>query len=239
MSNTPFTLTFDRNDGERIPLAKFALLFVGTQWTWALNSRCKHLVIFMDTRTREVRVYDRDNKAVTWDELAFQIDVPRPAGEEHWHDREISAAEYAQALTLALKSIEEYHMQAAAVMTATIQNTPTTIKDRIGRENPYWTQAYADVCAAVDREMRERARAEKAEAEIERLKKCMETNAGMLAKYGPECFPEINAEGQKHFVRVMMESAAEDMRETISGAPANQNPAPESSGHSFTEGMGT
>lgn len=44
-------------------------------------------------------------------------------------------------------------MQLAAISTASIQNTETSIKDRIGRENPYWTTAYGDVCAAVDREM--------------------------------------------------------------------------------------
>lgn len=55
-------------------------------------------------------------------------------------------------------------MQLAGISTATIQNTETTIKDRIGRDNPYWTVAYGDVCVAVDREMRERARAERAEA---------------------------------------------------------------------------
>lgn len=48
---------------------------------------------------------------------------------------------------------EILQMQLAACMTATIQNTETTIKDRITQENPYWCQAYADVCAAVDREM--------------------------------------------------------------------------------------
>ena len=46
------------------------------------------------------------------------------------------------------------NMQLAGIMTATVQNTPTSIKDRIGRDNPYWTVAYGDVCVAVDREMR-------------------------------------------------------------------------------------
>jgi hypothetical protein len=50
---------------------------------------------------------------------------------------------------------QELHtMQLAAIMTASIQNTDNTIKNRISRDSPYWTQAYADVCRAVDREMK-------------------------------------------------------------------------------------
>lgn len=48
---------------------------------------------------------------------------------------------------------EAHDMQLAAIMTATFQNTVSTIKDRIGSDNPYWTVAYGDVCRAVDREM--------------------------------------------------------------------------------------
>lgn len=44
-------------------------------------------------------------------------------------------------------------MLLAAISTASIQNTPESAKQRIGRDSPYWTQAYADVCVAVDREM--------------------------------------------------------------------------------------
>lgn len=41
----------------------------------------------------------------------------------------------------------------AAISTAAGQNTRESAKQRIGRDNPYWTPAYEDVCAAVDREM--------------------------------------------------------------------------------------
>ena len=47
-------------------------------------------------------------------------------------------------------------LQLAGISTASIQNTDATVKDRITRENPYWTQAYGDVCRAVDREMQQR-----------------------------------------------------------------------------------
>lgn len=49
---------------------------------------------------------------------------------------------------------EVLNMQLAAVMTASVQNTETSIKDRIDRPHLCWSQAYADVCTAVDREMR-------------------------------------------------------------------------------------
>lgn len=66
---------------------------------------------------------------------------------------------------------ELHTMQLAAIMTASIQNTESTIKDRIGSEHPYCTVAYQDVCRAIDREIRERTRAEAAEAEVAELKK--------------------------------------------------------------------
>lgn len=52
---------------------------------------------------------------------------------------------------------ENHVMQLAAIMTASMQNTESTVKDRIDRSNPYWTVAYQDVCTAVDREMKLRA----------------------------------------------------------------------------------
>lgn len=49
--------------------------------------------------------------------------------------------------------VELSRIQMAAIMTATVQNTEKSIKDRIDRSSPYWTQAYTDVCSAIDREM--------------------------------------------------------------------------------------
>ncbi len=48
---------------------------------------------------------------------------------------------------------EQHRMEMAAVMTATVQNTESSKADRIGRDNPYWTLAYDDVCRSVDREI--------------------------------------------------------------------------------------
>ena len=41
----------------------------------------------------------------------------------------------------------------------------------------------------------------------------LEQTAIMLEKWAPDVFPEINEQGQKHFGRVMMESAAQSIRD--------------------------
>lgn len=46
----------------------------------------------------------------------------------------------------------------------------------------------------------------------------LEQTAIMLETYAPDIFPEINEHGQKHFGRVMMESAAEAIRSAWSSA---------------------
>lgn len=67
-----------------------------------------------------------------------------------------------------LAQANELHtMQLAGIMTASIQNTESTVKDRIDRSNPYWTQAYEDVCVAIDREMKHRDEAKRLEAECD------------------------------------------------------------------------
>lgn len=49
--------------------------------------------------------------------------------------------------------LDRERMRLAACSTASIQNTKKTVSDRISKDNPYWSAAYGDVCAAVDREM--------------------------------------------------------------------------------------
>lgn len=73
-------------------------------------------------------------------------------------------------LTLLDEERELRIMQLAAVSTASIQNTVTSIKDRIGAEHEYCTAAYLDVCKAVDREMRERQIAESLHKESQHLR---------------------------------------------------------------------
>lgn len=74
------------------------------------------------------------------------------------------ADEVTKWLVAALRAeVERMTMQAAACMTAAFQNTRDSAKERIGRDNPYWTQAYQDVCDAVDREIEWRERAQSSE----------------------------------------------------------------------------
>ncbi len=65
-----------------------------------------------------------------------------------------SAECYLWKLEQKLKEVEELHLlRLAAISTASLQNTPASVAQRIDKNNPYWTVAYADVCRAVDREM--------------------------------------------------------------------------------------
>lgn len=46
----------------------------------------------------------------------------------------------------------------------------------------------------------------------------LEQTALMLEKYAPEIFPSVDEHGRKHFGRVMMESAAQAIRDAWSDA---------------------
>lgn len=46
------------------------------------------------------------------------------------------------------------------------------------------------------------------------LREVAKTNSKMLSHYAEECFPEVT-DGKKHFVRVLMESVAEELDSTF------------------------
>jgi len=69
------------------------------------------------------------------------------------------------ALDAAQQKFETERLRLVACSVATTINTPATIAHRIKPDNPYYSVAYADVCAAVDREIAERQRADAAEQE--------------------------------------------------------------------------
>lgn len=74
-----------------------------------------------------------------------------------------------------LREQEELHtMHLAAISTAAMQNTESTVKHRIGRENPYWTVAYGDMCATVGREMKHREEAKALRQSLELMAKDFE-----------------------------------------------------------------
>jgi hypothetical protein len=55
-----------------------------------------------------------------------------------------------------LQDLETERMRLVACGVASLENTAKTVKERIGRDNPYWSASYGDVCAAVDREIKYR-----------------------------------------------------------------------------------
>mgnify|MGYP001571697844 FL=1 len=67
-----------------------------------------------------------------------------------------------------LEELKELNtMQLTGILTAVMQNTVDSSKERIAAGNPYWTVAYGEVCRAVDREIKLRAELERAEKVIE------------------------------------------------------------------------
>ena len=72
------------------------------------------------------------------------------------------------AVTVESDEAEELHrMQLTAISVIALCNTTDSLeKQRIGKDNPYWTPAFEDTVSAVGREMRERERATEAEAKL-------------------------------------------------------------------------
>ena len=65
--------------------------------------------------------------------------------------------------------LERERMRLVACSVAAIQNTRKSARDRITSESWAWSASYGDICRAVDREITERERAERAEAERDTL----------------------------------------------------------------------
>ena len=90
--------------------------------------------------------------------------------------------------------LERERMRLAACGIAAMQNTPESIKQRIGRDSPYWSASYGDVCALVDREIELRTRLEIA---INESKVCALCNKHE-AMHCTECFnPQSVKEGME------------------------------------------
>lgn len=54
------------------------------------------------------------------------------------------------------EELEVERMRLAGCGVVAMQNTSDSLKERIGRDNPYWSASYADVCRAVDAEIMNR-----------------------------------------------------------------------------------
>ena len=73
-----------------------------------------------------------------------------------------------------MDEIEKLRMQLAGCGVAAMQNTKEAVKERITKDNPYWSSSYGDVCRAVDSEIEFREEIQTLKAEIERLTKGLE-----------------------------------------------------------------
>lgn len=87
------------------------------------------------------------------------------------NDIKLLSSNYDRIAKVHSQTLENHRMQLAAISTAALRNTETTINERLCPSNPYWTQAYKDVCTAVDREMRERRRANELEEINRRIRR--------------------------------------------------------------------
>lgn len=72
--------------------------------------------------------------------------------------------------------LETERMRLAGCGVAAMANTPTTVAQRITRDNPYWSASYGDVCRAVDREMALRAEVERLTADQNAVSEAIGTN---------------------------------------------------------------
>jgi len=69
--------------------------------------------------------------------LEAEAEAGREAGERAARDAEI----------------DRLRMRLTACGVAAMQNTRASVSERIGRDSPYWSASYGDVCSAVDREV--------------------------------------------------------------------------------------
>lgn len=129
------------------------------QPTEALKARCIEQLEARSQHPTEARVEQRHRelaKEICWSSH-FCSETNLKHQENAAYSIATSEARAVDAATKELRAeIELLEMQAAACMTACFQNTEQSSRARIDRSNPYWTQAYDDVCKTVDREMKHR-----------------------------------------------------------------------------------
>lgn len=138
-------------------------------------------------------------------------------------------------LQAAENQLETERMRLAGCGVAALMNTPDSIKDRIGRDSPYWSASYGDVCSMVDREIALREQNAQILAQLSRLQntvKFCERAAvhhaktlpasdivGMIAnypeiaditrQYGEECAePEFQTEILQKYAQLQQEARA-------------------------------
>lgn len=92
-------------------------------------------------------------------------------------ERELAAAKAQLA-----EALESERLKLAACGVAALQNTPESAKERLTRDNPYWTASYGDVCHAVDQQMELRAQLSTARQEALTMNKEYRRLKGEIAR---------------------------------------------------------
>lgn len=88
------------------------------------------------------------------------------------------------------EACEQHTMELAAISTAATQNTESSRKQRIDRSNSYCTQAYLDVCRAVDREIELHEQLTAHKAALEKCEKALGDHGTLCStelRYGDLC----------------------------------------------------
>lgn len=133
-----------------------------------------------------------DAKLVEWDmqDLEFRHKFRNLKEWANQLERELGAALKLTNINTEAQLLKErdFHvMQLAAISTASIQNTEKSKLDRITAENDYCSQAYLDVCAAIDREMARRNERDEALEVNKRANAMIGDIANECKKFEEEC----------------------------------------------------
>lgn len=111
--------------------------------------------------------------------------------------------------------LERERMRLAACGVAALENTPESAAQRIGRDNPYWSASYGDVCGAVDREIALRTEAAEYAALCDRLSDILTRTAnalkgkpGELVRHSWHDLPEVAKSLWQRFASYEDESVA-------------------------------
>ena len=96
-----------------------------------------------------------------------------------------------------LKERELRIMQLAAISTASIQNTESSVAERIGPGHDYSSGAYQDTCRAVDREMQHRKDRDQWRECAKELAESVVSNNSSLAIAAYARFNELSKGGDK------------------------------------------
>lgn len=152
---------------ERIYVGGYdGVLSSSTQLTWVLNQANDALKTKLQAAEADKREYknewesacERYNYQLERNkELQSELDAARKdaaAGWDKCEERRLIGDQLTLKLQAAEGEIEKLRLQLAGCGVAAMCNTKESAeKQRIAKDNPYWSASYGDVCNAVDREI--------------------------------------------------------------------------------------